>query len=79
MLIRPARVDDARALVGLHAAWSHPQPEAIIAERLASWEATRNARVLVAELDGAIAGVAAVSAIPHFARPGSFARYVCAL
>lgn len=76
MLIRPARADDAASLVELYAAWSHPQPEPVIAERLAVWHATRHARVLVAELDGAVAGVAAVSATPHFARPGHFARLV---
>jgi N-acetylglutamate synthase-like GNAT family acetyltransferase len=76
VLIRSARADDAPSLVELYAAWSHPQPETIISERLAVWQETERARVLVAELDGAIAGVAAVSATPHFARSGSFARLV---
>lgn len=76
MTIRPARVDDAAALVPLFEDWNHAQPEAVIAERLREWETTPLATVLVAECDGRLAGVAAVNATPHLARPGRFARLV---
>jgi N-acetylglutamate synthase-like GNAT family acetyltransferase len=76
VLIRAARHDDVAALEALYAAWDHPQPAAVIADRLAEWEATPRAEILVAELDGSVAGVAAVCASPHLARPGRFARLV---
>jgi GNAT superfamily N-acetyltransferase len=76
VLIRAARADDAPALVPVFAAWGHPQPAPVIAERLAAWEATPAARVLVAEVAGTAAGVAAVAVTPHFARPGRFARLI---
>jgi ribosomal protein S18 acetylase RimI-like enzyme len=76
VLIRAAHRDDADALVPLFEAWDHPQPAAMIAERLAEWQATPRAEILVAELDGSVGGVAAVCASPHLARPGRFARLV---
>jgi GNAT superfamily N-acetyltransferase len=76
VLIRAAHCDDAAALVPLFEAWDHPQPAAMIAERVAEWHATPRAEILVAELDGSVAGVAAVCASPHLARPGRFARLV---
>jgi GNAT superfamily N-acetyltransferase len=74
--VRPARPEDAAALVPVFADWNHALPEAEIEERLQVWQATPRAEVLVAEVDGAVAGVAAVNATPHLARPGSFARLV---
>jgi GNAT superfamily N-acetyltransferase len=74
--IRAARPEDVPALVPIFAAWGHPQPAAVIAERLSDWAALPLARVLVAELDGTVAGVAAVAATPHLARPGRFGRLV---
>ena len=74
MLIRAARPDDAARLVVLYAQWGHPQPEPAISERIAAWEATARAQLLVAELDGVVAGVTAVAASPHLARPGWVAR-----
>jgi GNAT superfamily N-acetyltransferase len=53
--------------------WGHEQPAAAIAARLNEWNQTPFAEVLVAEADGAAAGVAAVSAGPHLAMPGRFA------
>jgi GNAT superfamily N-acetyltransferase len=76
VLIRAADAGDVAALVPIYAAWGHPQPAPVIAERLAEWAATPYGCVLVAELDEALAGVAAVSASPHLARPGRFARLV---
>jgi GNAT superfamily N-acetyltransferase len=76
MLIRPPVAADIPALVGVFSDWGHPQPGESIAARLELWAATPHAEVLVAELDGAVAGVAAVAATPHLARSGSFGRLV---
>ena len=76
MTIRRARVEDAAALVPLFADWNHAQPESVIAERLREWRATPRAAVLVAEVDGGVAGVVAVNATPHLARAGGFARLI---
>ena len=76
MQIRAAQPDDASDLVPLFAAWEHPQPADVIAGRLAEWRETPRAEVLVAEIEGAVAGVAAVTASPHFARPGRFGRLI---
>ena len=74
MAIRAAHADDAAALMSLFCQWGHEQPEEVIAARLDEWNRTPHAAVLVAELEGELAGVAAVSASPHFARPGRTAR-----
>ena len=74
--IRAAHRDDVPALVPLFEAWDHALPAAVVADRLAEWQATPRAEILVAELDGSLAGVAAVCASPHLARPGRFARIV---
>ena len=76
MEVRPARAADADALVPVFADWDHELPADAIVERLREWERTPLAEVLVAEVDGAVAGVAAVAAAPHFARPGRFARLI---
>jgi GNAT superfamily N-acetyltransferase len=73
-LIRAARSEDAAALVALYEAWEHAQPVEVVAERLSAWAAAPQAQVLVAEVDGAVAGFAGVCAVPHLARPGRFAR-----
>jgi GNAT superfamily N-acetyltransferase len=74
MRIRSAQPADAPALVGLYAAWDHPLDADAIRERIEVWSAAPFAAFLVAELDGAPAGLAGVSASPHLARPGRFAR-----
>lgn len=73
-MIRAEHADDVPSLVDLYCDWGHPQPAEFIAARLVTWEATAHAEVLVAEIDHTVAGVAAVSASPHFARSGRFAR-----
>jgi GNAT superfamily N-acetyltransferase len=72
--IRPARPDDAAALVPLYDAWSHAQPVEVVAERLEAWAAAPDSEVLVAEVDGEVAGLAGVSAVLHLARPSRYAR-----
>jgi GNAT superfamily N-acetyltransferase len=74
MQIRRARPEDAAGLVPLYAQWGYPQPAESIAERLALWARTERAEVLVAEVDAALAGMIGVSAAPHLALPGRFAR-----
>ena len=74
MRIRRAVPSDAAALERLFDAWGHPSPARAIGERLAALEALPRAEVLVAEIDGTVAGFVGVSAVPHLARHGSFAR-----
>ena len=74
MQIRRARPDDASSLVPLYEQWGYPQPASDVAQRLALWEATPQAEVLVAEIDGALAGMVGVCTTPHLALPGVFAR-----
>src|SRR4051795_12557543 len=72
--IRSPVADDVPALVPLFAAWDHPQPAVMIAGRLEVYAATPHAELLVAEVDGTVAGLAAVCAEPHLARPALNAR-----
>jgi GNAT superfamily N-acetyltransferase len=74
VLIRPARPSDVAALVPLFAQWGHAQPVATVAAILDEWARTPRAEVLVAEVDGAVAALAAVSAAPHLATRGRLAR-----
>jgi GNAT superfamily N-acetyltransferase len=74
MQIRRARPDDAERLVALYEQWGYPQAASDVAERLALWERTADAEVLVAEMDGALAGMIGVCTTPHLALPGRFAR-----
>jgi GNAT superfamily N-acetyltransferase len=72
--IRSARLEDADGLVPLYEQWGYPQPAEAIAERLALWAATPEAEVLVADTEGALAGMVGVFTSPHLALPGRFAR-----
>jgi GNAT superfamily N-acetyltransferase len=74
MQIRRVRPDDAERLVPLYAQWGYPQAAGDVAERLALWERTPDAEVLVAEIEGALAGMIGVCTTPHLALPGRFAR-----
>jgi GNAT superfamily N-acetyltransferase len=74
MQIRRARSDDAPRLVALYEQWGYGQPAKAIAERLALWSATVEAEVLVAEIDGALAGMVGVFSSPHLALPGRYGR-----
>jgi GNAT superfamily N-acetyltransferase len=56
--------------------WSHPLPTDAIEERIATWEATPRAQILVAEAGGELAGAAAIHASPHLARQDWFARLI---
>jgi GNAT superfamily N-acetyltransferase len=74
--IRPAGDGDVDALVPLYEQWSHPLPAAAIGEVLTAWSQHARAEILVAEIGGELAGLAAVSAQPHLAHPGNSARLV---
>ncbi len=70
VLIRPVDTDDVTALVRLFAEWGHPLSGADVLAVVAEWSSTARSVVLVAEIGGEIAGMAAVSAGPRFAAPG---------
>jgi GNAT superfamily N-acetyltransferase len=77
--VRAARAQDAAALVPLFAQWEHAQPEPVVAERIAAWAAAPDSELLVAESppgEGAVAGLVAVAAQLHLARPGRSARII---
>lgn len=74
MLIRAAEVADAAALVPLFEQWGHPLDEESVRALLTAWRSTARAEVVLAEPAGAIGGVAAVSAAPHFGGLGMYAR-----
>ncbi len=70
MLIRPVDPDDVAALVPLFADWGHPLSAADVLAVIEEWASTARSEVLVADIDGEIAGMVAVSAGPRFAGPG---------
>lgn len=72
MLIRPAEADDVDDLVSLFDEWGHPLSSAEVRAVLAEWGSTARSEVLVADIDGDVAGMAAVSAGPRFAGPGRY-------
>jgi len=72
MLIRPVDTDDVADLVSLFAEWGHPLSATDVRAVLAEWGSTARSEVLVADNDGEIAGMVAVSAGPRFARPGRY-------
>ncbi len=72
--IRRVRPDDGPSLVPLFAQWGHPLDAVAVRAQIAAWAATPCAEFLVAEVDGAVVGLAGVSAGPHLARPGRLAR-----
>lgn len=76
MLIRPARPADARDLVPLYADWDHPADLDVVETVLAAWSGSADRAILVAQDGAAVAGFAAVAAVPHLARPGCGARLV---
>jgi GNAT superfamily N-acetyltransferase len=70
MLIRPVDTDDVADLVPLFAEWGHPLSAADVRAVITEWGSTARSAVLVADIEGEIAGMAAVSAGPRFAEPG---------
>ncbi|WP_395728759.1 GNAT family N-acetyltransferase [Nakamurella sp.] len=76
VVIRGARRADALALVPLYAEWDHPATAAVVEAVLDAWARHDDRVILVAEVGDVLAGMAAVSAVPHLSRPGCGARLV---
>ena len=76
VVIRGARRADAPALVPLYTDWDHPATTLVIEAVLDAWAGPDDRVILVADTGDALAGMAAVSAVPHLSRPGCGARLV---
>jgi RimJ/RimL family protein N-acetyltransferase len=76
LTVRAAGLRDRDAVAALLIQLGYDQPGGQTAERLIAWTGDPAGVALVAESDGAVAGVIAVHAIPYFERPGAFARIV---
>jgi RimJ/RimL family protein N-acetyltransferase len=74
--LRPAGITDAPALADLLTQLGYPQVPEQTRAQLAQWAGHPLGAVLVAEVDGSVAGVIAAHALPYLERPGSFARVV---
>ena len=72
MLIRPVDPDDVAGLVPLFAEWGHPLSAADVLAVITEWGSTNRSEVLVADIEGEIVGMVAVSSGPRFAEPGRF-------
>lgn len=77
MTIRPAVPDDAASIAALLAELGYPDnPAESVHNRLELWNAEPRSAVLVAEHEGVIVGVVAVSTIPFLEYDGRFGRVV---
>ncbi|MFL5859729.1 MAG: GNAT family N-acetyltransferase [Solirubrobacteraceae bacterium] len=74
--IRLAGPGDAGRVAALLTQHGHPHDRGQASERLLAWAAESHGSVLVADLDGSMAGLAAVHRQPHFERRGACARLV---
>lgn len=72
MLIRPVGTADLAALVPLFADWGHPMSVADVQAVVTEWGSTARSELLVADIGGEVAGMAAVSVGPRFAEPGRY-------
>lgn len=77
--LRPARADDAPALVDLLAQLGYEGTGAFIAERLRALEAHPDSLLQVAAAEGVVLGVISVHFVPQLALAGDFCRvsYLC--
>lgn len=73
---RPADTHDAAGLARLLGQLGYPATDADVLERLVYWSADRHSRVIAADTGGALAGVAAVHAIPLLEHTGRRGRLV---
>ncbi|MGL5826975.1 MAG: GNAT family N-acetyltransferase [Nocardioides sp.] len=73
---RPAAQQDGPRLVELFTQWGHPLSGDEIVAVLTEWDRTSRAEVILAEVDGDVAGLAAVMARPYLARPGWCAHLI---
>jgi GNAT superfamily N-acetyltransferase len=72
--IRGVTLTDASDVSRLLATLGYPAEVAAVRERIASFGTSARDHVLLAELDGQVAGVLALSFTPRFAEPGMFSR-----
>jgi GNAT superfamily N-acetyltransferase len=77
MTIRPAVPDDAVSITALLAELGYPDNTAeSVHKRLELWNAEPRSTVFVAEQDGVVVGVVAVSTVPFLEYDGRFGRVV---
>jgi RimJ/RimL family protein N-acetyltransferase len=74
--IRPARLSDAAALAHLLTELGYPQDAERARAQLGLWAGDPRGTVLVADVDGAPAGVIAAHVVPSFGGRGPFVRVV---
>jgi GNAT superfamily N-acetyltransferase len=72
--VRGADPTDAPDVCRLLDALGYPAEAAVVRERIASFDTSGRDHVLLAELDGQVVGVLALSLTPRFAEPGMFSR-----
>ena len=74
MEIRAAEPADVAALEPLFAQWSHPLGPEDLASQVRRWRDTPSAELRVAVIDGEIAGMVAIAAVPRLGEVGYAAR-----
>jgi GNAT superfamily N-acetyltransferase len=75
--IRPAETDDARLIVGLLAELGYPDNDVEgVRRRVGDWAEAPDSAVLVAEHDGQLLGLVAVTTIRYIERDGRLGRIV---
>jgi len=75
--IRSVRPDDGQMVVGLLAELGYPDNDVeVVQRRLAEWADEPTGLVLVAETDGRLIGLVAVTTILYLERPGRLGRIV---
>lgn len=74
IIVRGASPTDAPDVCRLLAALGYPAEVATVRERIASFASSHRDHVLLAERDGQLVGVLALSLTPRFVLPGMFSR-----
>jgi GNAT superfamily N-acetyltransferase len=72
--VRGATLTDASDVCRLLTTLGYPAEVVAVRERIASFDTSVRDHVLLAELDGQVAGMLALSLTPRFAEPGMFSR-----
>jgi N-acetylglutamate synthase-like GNAT family acetyltransferase len=72
--IRSAELTDAPRIAALLTELGYPAGADAVRERLAYWLADQASKVLVADLDGGVAGCISLHAIPYLERTGRWLR-----
>ncbi|RZQ62976.1 GNAT family N-acetyltransferase [Amycolatopsis suaedae] len=74
MEIRAAEPADATALEPLFTQWGHPLEPGDVTVQVRRWRDTPRAKLRVAVIDGEIAGMAAIAAVPRLGEVGYSAK-----